>query len=323
MQLRLMGLVVLTLLVTCSCVFASAGQNQNHKILYVDSYDGAYPWSNGIFRGIQAVLADFSDVELRSFHMDTKRKPSEAWKKEVARQARDLIEEWQPEVVIASDDNASKYLIVPYYLNKRLPFVFCGVNWSATEYGFPAANVTGMVEVQLIDQLLKQLRIYSAGERIAFIKGDDLSARKEASFYEERFHLKLKKVFVKDFNEWQQEYRNLQQDADMILLGNSSSIAGWDADTAYRFILENTQVPSGNWDDWMARYSLITLANRPEEQGEWAARTAMKIVAGTAPADISLTTNKRARIILNMELARRLKIKFPIDLIERATFTSE
>ena len=73
----------------------------------------------------------------------------------------------------------------------------------------------------------------------------------------------------------------------------------------------------------MARFSLITLANKPEEQGEWAARTAMQILAGTVPQDISVTTNKRARIFLNMELAKVLDIKFPIELIERATFTSE
>ncbi len=314
---------LLIVLMTILLSHAPVQAEEQHKILYIDSYDQSYPWSYGILRGIQNVLADFPDVVLKSFHMDTKRNTSEQWKQEAALTAKGVIEEWRPDIVIASDDNASKYLIVPYFVNKSLPFVFCGVNWSAEEYGFPATNVTGMVEVQLIDQLLTQLRTYAKGERIAFLKGDDSSARKEAGFYERRFQLKLDKRFVNTFKEWQQEYLALQQETDMVLLGNSSSIAGWDARQAYRFILENTSVPSGNWDEWMARFSLITLANKPEEQGEWAARTAMQILAGTVPQDISVTTNKRARIFLNMELAKVLDIKFPIELIERATFTSE
>ena len=68
----------------------------------------------------------------------------------------------------------------------------------------------------------------------------------------------------------------------MVLLGNSSSIADWDSEAAHQFILNNTQIPSGNWDEWMARYSLITLANSPEEQGEWAARAALQVLGGTS-----------------------------------------
>jgi ABC transporter substrate binding protein len=225
--------------------------------------------------------------------------------------------------VIASDDNASKYLIVPYYKDGKLPFVFCGVNWDASGYGFPAANVTGMIEVQLIDQIIDTLQNYSAGQRVAFIKGDDLSARKEADFFEKRFATQLDKRFVADFSTWKTEYLALQKEADMILLGNSASIKGWNAEEALALILTATTVPTGNWDAWMAPYSLLTLANKPEEQGRWAAATALQILSGTAAGDIPVTINQKGKVYLNMELAKKLGIKFPIELIERATFTSE
>jgi hypothetical protein len=32
-----------------------------------------------------------------------------------------------------------------------LPVVFVGVNWDASPYGYPTANVTGSVEVELIE----------------------------------------------------------------------------------------------------------------------------------------------------------------------------
>jgi len=90
-----------------------------------------------------------------------------------------------------------------------------------------------------------------------------------------------------------------------------------------RLVLAHTIVPSGNWDEWMAPYSLVTFSNIPEEQGEWAATTALKILAGKTPAEVPITPNHKGAIVLNMELAKKLEIKFPIDLIERATFTSE
>ena len=304
-------------------VLPAAGEAEGKKVFYLDSYSQSYPWSKGIYTGIVHVLNRFPDIEIKSFHMETKRNTSEKWKLAVARQASQLINEWQPDIVIASDDNASKYVIVPYYMNSKLPFIFCGVNWSAADYGFPAENVTGMIEVQLIDQILDQLRPLARGKRVAFLKGDDLSARKEASFYEHHFGFHLDKRFVRNFSQWKQEYLALQQEADILLLGNSSSVSGWDDSQASQFVLQYSQIPSGNWDEWMARFSLVTFANKPEEQGEWAARTALKVLNGTAIGEIPVTKNKKARILINMELARHLGVKFPIELIERARFTSE
>ena len=46
--------------------------------------------------------------------------------------AKAEIDAFKPDVVIAADDNASKYLIEPYFKDAALPFVFCGVNWDAS-----------------------------------------------------------------------------------------------------------------------------------------------------------------------------------------------
>ena len=77
--------------------------------------------------------------------MDTKRHSSAPAKKKSALAAKAVIDSWKPDVVITADDNAVKYLIGPYYKNKKLPFVFCGLNWTAAEYGLPYTNATGML----------------------------------------------------------------------------------------------------------------------------------------------------------------------------------
>ena len=79
----------------------SATQN---KILYVDSYGQDYPWSAGIARGIEAVLKNHKNIQLKMIHMDTKRHNSEEFKIAAASQAKALIDSWQPQVVIASEE---------------------------------------------------------------------------------------------------------------------------------------------------------------------------------------------------------------------------
>ena len=134
-----------------------SGQEKK-KVLYIDSYHAEYIWSRDITAGVRSVLNPRKDIELKIFRMDTKRNMGEADKKNAAQKARELIESWRPDVVIASDDNASKYLIAPYYKNAKLPFVFCGLNWDAAIYGFPADNITGMVEVAMLEPTIDTLK---------------------------------------------------------------------------------------------------------------------------------------------------------------------
>ena len=300
---------------------AAAVRYSGKKILFVNSYHKGYPWSDGIYQAIETTLKG-KGIRLMQFEMDTKRHPSEQSKRSAAEKARVLIGNFKPDVVIASDDNASKYLIVPFYKNTKLPIVFCGVNWDATEYGFPTENITGMIEVQLIDQILATLKKYAKGDRIGFIKGDDLSARKEAVFYEKRFNIKIDKRFVKTYAEWERAYVDLQKGTDMILVGNTESIPDWNPEAARQFVEANTAVPSGNWDKWMKDYALVTFATVPAEQGQWAAGAALRILDGTSPGDIAVVTNKKAEIYRNMRIAKELNIIFPIEFIRRSRSTT-
>jgi len=291
------------------------------KILFINSYHKGYPWSDGIYQGIEDTIKG-TGIELVQFEMDTKRHASAESKSNAAEKARDVINSFKPDVVIASDDNASKYLIVPFYKNTKLPIVFCGVNWDASDYGFPTENITGMIEVQLIDQILATLKKYARGNRIGFIKGDDLSARKEAAFYEKRFNIKIDKRFVKKYSEWERAYLDLQKKADMVLVGNTESIPDWDPVAAKQLVEAHTSVPTGNWDKWMKDYALVTFATLPAEQGQWAARTALKILDGTPPGNIAVVSNKKAEIFRNMRIAKKLNIVFPIEFIRRSKSTT-
>lgn len=326
-----------SLLVLLGLLIPSAGAQgtERKKVLFVNSYDLDNIWALGTLRGALDVFnvsinEDFqlddseSPVQFKLFNMKTKKNKSEEFKKRSALEAKALIETWRPDVVICSDDNASKYLIVPYFKEGEIPFVFCGVNWSAEEYGFPASNVTGMIEVFPVQEGLNILKPYVAGDRIGFLSNDSLSERKNAKYIREIFGLDMEERFVNTMDEMEAEFLSLQQQTDMVMIIDVVSLKDHDGARKAKFFKEATVKPTFAFSSAGEHMDFLLICKRmSREQGEWAASAALNILDGTPPADIPLAMNEKAAIRLNMVLAGKLGIKFPMELIERANFVSD
>ncbi len=279
------------------------------RILYVDSYHAGYAWSDSITAGVRGVI-DPSGAELKIFRMDTKNNTSEEFKINAALEAKKVIDAWKPDVVIASDDNAANYLIVPFFKDSETPVVFCGINWDASVYGLPFDNTTGMLEVSPIGLLVKMLQKYAKGDRIGFLESDTYSARKEVENLQKKFGIELEEVFVTDFDQWKTNFKSLQSNVDILIIGNSVNTIGWDDQEAKTFVLENTEIPSGTNLEWMESYALVSFSKKASEQGSWAAETALEILRGTPPSSIPITENKQGFVCLNMSIAAKLGIHF-------------
>ena len=160
-------------------LFADKALADIPKCLFVSSYHKGYAWSDGVERGLRETLN--GKCQIRQFDMDTKRKKTKEDKRAAALTAKQLIESWQPDVVITADDNAAKYLIQPYYRDTVLPFVFCGINWTVDEYGFPYSNVTGMVEVAPVRDMVDEARALVGGaSKVLYVGADTATERKNA-----------------------------------------------------------------------------------------------------------------------------------------------
>jgi hypothetical protein len=314
---------------------STAAGKETHKVFYVNSYHRGYQWSDDIEKGLLKALGAAirvdgsidsagSDVDIRIFRMDTKLNTSEEFKRKAALSAKQIIDDWQPDVVVTSDDNAAQYLVAPYLRNTTTPVVFCGVNWDASVYGLPTPNSTGMIEVDPLTGTLEILRNYANGDRIGYIGADTTSNRKLLPYHKRMLSIRYADgKLISSFEEWKREYLRLQKSVDMLIWFNPIGIDGWDSQQAQAYILANTTIPTGNTGDHTRHLVLVGEVKIAEEQGWWAGKTALKILAGTPPADIPVTTNKQSRIYINMALAKKLGIKFPLDLIQRATFLEE
>lgn len=303
------------------CMYAAtcfSGDVAGRKVLFIDSYHLGYDWSDGVVDGVREVLKD-TETELRIFRMDTKRNQSEAFKRQAALRAKALIESYQPDVVIASDDNASKYLIQPYYRDADLPIVFCGVNWDAGVYGYPYANATGIVEVELIEPLMAQLRELAKGDRIGFLTIGGTTSVKD-SFY----HAKIlgkpydKTYYVMTYQDWKERFLKLQDEVDFLLIGNPQGLSGWDENDFINFAARHTRIPTGATIHWVKKFTLIGYMRVPREQGRWAAGAALKILRGTPPSAIPMAQNRQGKLIINMRLAKRLGVTFDPAVFKHA-----
>jgi ABC-type uncharacterized transport system substrate-binding protein len=302
-----------------------ASSAQIHKILFISSYHtDKGEWTAGIKAGIDSVVSNRSDIELNTYNMDTRLKKSEKEKEKAARLAKQVIDSWQPDVVITSDDNAAKYLLLPYFRNADLPFVFCGLNWDASVYGLPYTNTTGMLEVQLIKQIIDHLSPYAKGKRIGTLRGDTLTNIKEQKHFEKHLGVSMNSRYVTNLTQWKAQFQRMQEEVDMLVLGSIRALDNQSVpiEEVAKFVLKNTKVPTAAYDEFMKHISLVTVSTVPQEQGQWAAQQAINIIEGVLPAEIPIVQNIKAKRFLNMKIARRLGIKFPISLLQSSNLVS-
>jgi ABC-type uncharacterized transport system substrate-binding protein len=294
--------------------------SQIKKVFFLQSYHAEYAWSAGIADGLLSVLKPRTDVSLQMHWMDTQRNKSESLKKQAGERAFAAINEWQPDLVITSDDDAIKYVVEPFLNGTDLPVVFCGVNWNLDRYALATnQNVTGIIEIAHYQQLIAGLKPYTKGNRIGVIAGQNVNTDAEISALKNEFPNKQIIAYaVHSFEEWKEALEKATEEVDLLLVDNNAGIPDWNPEEAERLMHNAVSIPSGSPNEWMADYCMVTFAKNANEQGEWVAHAALEILEGRSPSSIPVATGKKARIFLNMGIAKKLGIRFPMELIENA-----
>jgi ABC-type uncharacterized transport system substrate-binding protein len=290
------------------------------RCLYVSSYHAGYEWNDSIEHGLESTLQN--RCELRKFYMDGKRNLGEAFAKDKALEAKQLVETWKPDVIIAADDNVSKFLIMPYYKNAAIPVVFCGLNWTAEPYGYPYRNATGMVEVGPIKPLLAEvLAVVKNPRRGVFLSADEMTQTKEFAMSRELYKrrgITMTHTAVRTLADWQAGFSAAQENADFIIIGNHAGIKDWDEAPARRYVHEHARRFTVTYLEWMAPYAMLTMAKIADEQGEWSGKVAVLILNGTPPSKIPVVANRRWNMYVNTRLLDKAGIRVSTDILQKA-----
>lgn len=287
--------------------------------LYVGSYHAGYHWNDGIEQGLAASLDGVCRLE--RFYMNTKRHTGADHARAQARAAMDRVAELAPDVIIACDDNASRFLVVPHLKDAEVPVVFCGVNWTVAEYGYPFTNVTGMVEVAPNQAVVEEAKaLVPEAESFAFIAADVLTQRKEVARLADiakATGLAFAPMLVDTMAAWEAAFRRAQ-DAGFVILGNPIGIPDWDPERARRLVDDETRTLTATFGAYMRPFVVFAMSNMPQEQGQWAGEAAAAILAGTAPTDIPIIANHRWSLHASPHLAAKAGLSLPEPFLRRA-----
>ncbi|MFT5700517.1 MAG: ABC-type uncharacterized transport system substrate-binding protein [Desulforhopalus sp.] len=287
--------------------------------VYISSYHQGYEWSDGIELSLREVLD--GHCSFIQFDMDTKRHGGQSFILQKAKEAKELILKSRADVVITSDDNAAKFVIKEYFKDSSISFVFCGVNWTAKEYGFPYENVTGMIEVTPVGEIFELAVSISKGKRGVFIGDDAITDRKDfAHFvkYAEKNNIELERALVQTVDEWKEQYLKAQGTKDFIILGHNSAIKGWEDGEVKTFQAKKSTTLVLTTYRWMVPFAMIGLVIKPEEQGEWAGEAALGILQGFPIKNISIIANRSWSSWMNLTLLGFAGIVLPENFIEKS-----
>ena len=291
--------------------------------LYIASYHPGYAWSDGVERGLRDNLSE--SCEIAEFYMDTKRKKTSQNKTAAGHAAYEMIKDLQPDVIITSDDNAAKYLIVPHLIDGEIPVVFSGINWTVEEYGFPTPNVTGIVEVAPIKpMLLEGVKASdlpgSQGVSVAYLGAMTLSEIKNFERVKSRAEslgMQVDSILADTFDTWKHGFKMAQQ-YDLVVMGSNSGIVNFEATEAKQWVATHTRKLSMTNHEWMMPYTAIGYTKVPEEHGEWAAASAVAILSGVKAIDIPLVTNRQWDTWINTQLLENTGVRLEDTILKKA-----
>jgi ABC-type uncharacterized transport system substrate-binding protein len=291
------------------------------RIVYINSYHQGFPPSDQITRGVMKGLTADS-FEVVSYFMDTKRNPAEAYIKARAEELLDSIREMKPDLLIVSDDNAMKYLVVPHFQNDPLPIVFCGVNWTVDQYDISDCNITGVLEILPVERLIQTVKpYYPEMKKLLVLNENTTTSRKTKPLLDTliaKMGLQVYQELVDDFESWKSVFREANEVYDIIYLQTRGAITGWDHDESLKHMDEFLRVPVVTCEEFMMPYAVFGLTQYSEEQGMIAAEKAKAILEGTSPSDIPISRNQMSKAWINARWAGKIAFEPDQALLEQA-----
>ncbi len=313
-------------------ICAQTDMKKPKRILVVHSYHESQKNHVGMMqKGIDEVLHN-SGFQIKHFYMDTKRDNSPEWMDISGKLALDIVLRWKPALVISLDDNAQKYF-ARFLTNKNIaPFVvFSGVNADPKKYGFPAKNVTGILERPNVQKSISLLqKIYPGKIKRMLFLSDKSATTDSFHAYVKTLDLPVEVVASKQpltFDEWKQTINKYKDKIDAIGIYVCRTVKrGADPNEIVPeaelidYINKTTNLPTvGFFDSAATAGVLCAVSVSMKEQGKQAAIIALDLLRGNRKIqDIKILSTKRGRIELNLKIAKEKGIIIPYKIIKRA-----
>jgi len=304
----------------------SAADKALYNVLVVMSYAPDYQFVQETEEGIESVLSENSRVEY--VYLDTRNNYDGGPQK--AKAAYELYKQQNFDGVIVADDNAQSMFLVPYLKDKvKTPVMFCGVNSVPEKYGYPASNVSGVLERHHVSQTLALAKQLIPSLRAFGVMGSDsLSARSSVEHFQKEEHTFPMKFggarFPKTLVEAKAMAKELRVLCDVLYMPTIRGVK----DDKGNALLEKEVVsavakeygkPIISGNNYSIKYGMLCgVVKTGQEQGSVAARMLLKAMQGTPISEIPITRNHRGKSMINVTVMNSFGIK-PKPIVLRGT----
>ncbi len=311
------------------------------RVLILHSYGTDYSWVTQVSEGINRVLAG-KPYSIRWHYMDTKRHPDAAFKQRAGQSARDVIEQWQPNVIVTVADNAQALVGRNYVNDPRFAVVYSGMFADPGEYGYDrATNVTGILERWPLDVIrrgileifvdnqpgrrkpLRVRHIGDASETVSFLAG-------QIGAFDWGTDLQVVTVQVATFKDWQREIAIANDQADLVLFSLYHTLLREGKETevvppgeVMAWTQANLRKPNvAGWGFSVEEGGMMAIGVSALEQGTEAARMVVQIIDdGKKPSQIPSISSRQFLIYLREPQLAKYHVKVPqiFEAFARAT----
>ncbi len=293
----------------------SAAARMRPQVLVVMSYEHDYKWAVEIREGIEQVLDGVADLTF--FYLDTKVGLAAGPHKAAA--AYKLFQQLEPDGVIAVDDHAQTMFVIPYLKNRTpVPVVFCGVNADPADYGYPAENVTGILERYHFEESISLNRLI-AGRTETFavmVNESPLADLVAAQLEQNSAKLSARPVALlrpKTLGEARQMASEYRARVDLLMILTLRGISDEDGvpvpndGAAIATVVETFAKPTAATAEFAIRNGVLSgVLAGGHEQGMQSALMLRDILAGKPVTELPVTRNYRGVRMINVTTMKRL-----------------
>ncbi len=298
------------------------------SVLILHSYHKGYRWTDNVMEGMEDVLNDAPDFECHVEYMDTKRHAPE----EMFPLLRDLYSRKFADilfdVILSSDDNALNFLMTHRgALFGAAPIVFCGVNNFSPVRIAGQAGVTGVTEeISLKETVDLALKLHPGTQHIIALSDRTPTGRYNLDLLaavKPDIALRAGITEINDFTlpELEATLKQSPRDAVILLLSFFRDRNGkaYTLQEGVDFINRVCDLPVYSaWDFAMGKGVVGGRVVSGRVQGKTAAQMASRILAGTAPENISIVRESPNIYMLDHIQLERFRIpaaKLPEDSV--------
>lgn len=201
------------------------------RIVVLHSSGKNLPWVTNMDTAMkQALSNNRTPLSVQWHYMDLENKINAEQRKVAVADAKRLISQIDPDLLIAIDDEANALVGKQYAGQLRPKVLFVSIDQKPQKYGYhQAANVSGILErlpLQAIHESL-QLSRHNRPLRIAAVSMNDetgLAEMQQTIEFNWQPHTLVATLSAQHFEQWQDFVRSLANQADILLVFNSDGL---------------------------------------------------------------------------------------------------